>query len=179
MSKITKTSLKSDFRDFKLRVLSDDVQFKPSKKFIEKCKEHLYFISDKFPDDIITGSLALKLFGLLNRDVGDVDIIIDDKDRYSNYKTGDYDDEVVAENRLGYIIFKHKRGIFRSDELYKVDFFHNYGASFTTFEFNGKQLKIHNPLEIIEHKINITSTSLYGRKHTNDLIFAFNQTFGN
>ena len=173
--------LKTEFRDYKLKSLNGEVSFAPSESSIEKYKDTLYFISDKFPNDIISGSLALNIFGLISRDTNDIDIIIDDKDRYPKYHKDHYDDEFSSKNRLGFLEFRYKRGIFTSEKIYNVDFFHNsYGASFITFEFNDKQLKLHNPLEIIDYKLNMAidpkisrSTS---RKHNEDLTRIFGQT---
>lgn len=177
---LSNDELKTEFRDYKLKVLNGEVKFAPSERFIEKYKEILYFISDKFSNDIISGSLALNLFGLINRDTNDIDILIDDKDRYPKYHKDQYDDEFSSANRLGFLEFKYKRGIFTSEKMYNVDFFHNsYGASFITFDFNGNQLKLHNPLEIMDYKLNMAidpkisrSTS---RKHNDDLTQIFGQ----
>lgn len=178
---LTSDELKTEFRDYKLKVLNGEISFTPSERFIERYKDTLYFISDNLSNDIISGSLALNIFGLIHRDSNDIDIIIDDKNRYPKYDKDGYEDlEFSTSNRLGYIDFKYKRGIFTSEKKYKVDFFHNdYNASFTTFDFNGKQLKIHNPLEIIDYKLSMainkkteTSTS---RKHNEDLTGIFGQ----
>jgi len=177
---LSNDELKTEFRDYKLKVINGDVKFTPSERFIEKYKETLYFISDKFPNDIISGSLALNLFGLINRDTNDIDIIIDDKDRYPKYHKDHYDDEFSSVNRLGFIAFKYKRGIFTSEKKYNVDFFHNtYGASFITFNFNGKELKLHNPLEVMDYKLNMAIDPKISRttsfKHNEDLTRIFGQ----
>lgn len=177
---LSNDELKTEFRDYKLKVLNGDVKFTPSERFVEKYKNILYFISDKFPNDIISGSLALNLFGLINRDTNDIDILIDDKDRYPKYHKDQYDDEFSSANRLGFLDFKYKRGIFTSEKNYKVDFFHNsYNASLITFDFNGKQLKLHNPLEIMDYKLNMAIDSKINRnsarKHNEDLTQIFGQ----
>ena len=177
---LTSSELQTEFRDYKLKVISGEINFTPSAKALDKHKDLLYFISDKLPDDIISGSLALNIFGLIYRDTNDIDIIIKDKNRYPKYvKDGYDDDEFSTPNRLGYVEFKHKRGIFTSDKEYKVDFFHNEGASFIEVDFNGKKLKVHNPLEVMDYKLNMAiNTKVYSstsRKHNEDLTQIFGQ----
>lgn len=181
VNRLTSDELKTEFRDYKLKVLNGEISFTPSERFIERYRDTLYFISDNLSNDIISGSLALNIFGLIHRDSNDIDIIIDDKNRYPKYDKDGYEDlEFSTANRLGYIDFKYKRGIFTSEKKYKVDFFHNdYNASFTTFDFNGKKLKIHNPLEIIDYKLNMAinkkTESSTSRKHNEDLTQIFGQ----
>ena len=107
-------------------------------------------------------------------------IIINDKNRYSKYDKDGYDDvEFSTPNRLGYIDFKYKRGIFTKEKEYKVDFFHNETVSFIEVDFNGEKLKIHNPLEIMDYKLNMAINSkVYSstsRKHNEDLTRIFGQ----
>jgi hypothetical protein len=177
---LTPSELQTEFRDYKLKVINSEINFTPSAKALDKHKDLLYFISGKLPDDIISGSLALNIFGLIYRDTNDIDIIIKDKNRYPKYvKDGYDDDEFSTPNRLGYVEFKHKRGIFTSEKEYKVDFFHNEGASFIEVDFNGKKLKVHNPLEVMDYKLNMALNSkVYSstsRKHNEDLTQIFGQ----
>ena len=178
---LTPTELQTEFRDYKLKVLNGEINFTPSAKALDKHKDLLYFISDTLPNDIISGSLALNIFGLIYRDTNDIDILIDDKNRYPKYvKDGYDDDEFSTPNRLGYREFKHKRGIFTSEKKYKVDFFHNdNNSSFITIDFNGKSLKVHNPLEVMDYKLNMAiNTKVYSstsRKHNEDLTQIFGQ----
>ena len=179
---LTSDELKTEFRDFKLKVLNNEITFTPSKDALEKHKDVLSFILDNLPNDIISGSIALNILGLLHRPTADVDMIIDDKNRYSEYvKDGYEDDEFSTPNRLGYVDFKYKKETFTPEKEYRVDFFHNdYGASFITIEFNKKQIKIHNPLEIMDYKLNMAINSkiirLTSEKHNEDLTRIFGQT---
>ena len=179
---LTPSELQTEFRDYKLKVINGEINFKPSVNALEKHKDILNFISDTLPNDIISGSLALNLLGLIYRPTNDIDILIDNKNRYPKYvKDGYEDDEFSTPNRLGYVDFEYKRGIFTPKKEYKVDFFHNdYGASFMELDFNREKIKIHNPLEIMNYKLNmalnsktIRSTS---RKHNEDLTRIFGQT---
>ena len=63
--------------------------------------------------DIVSGSLALNLYGLIERDINDIDILIDSRFRYSGYYSGQLygspnDGELTMENRLGYIYFEEE-----------------------------------------------------------------------
>ena len=177
---LTPEELKSHFRDYKLKVIDGDISFNVSEYRVEELKSKLYFISDNFENDIISGSLALNLFNLIDRESNDIDILIKDPERNKSYEKDGYDDEFSTPNRLGYVKFNYKRGIFTSEKKYVVDFFHNnYDASFTTFFFNNKQLKIHNPLEIIDYKLSMVispkSLQSTSRKHNEDLTQIFGQ----
>lgn len=165
-----KIDLVQEFRSLKLRSLNGDLSFTPSKDFIKSNFKKLEFISENFPNDIISGSLSLQIFGLLLRETNDIDILIPDKGRYPKYKNNLYgDDEVNLENRLGIINFEYKSGIFSRTNKYDVDFFEDMGSSYIEFEFNDKKLKLHNPLEVIDYKIKMSSN----RKHKTDLINIF------
>ncbi len=189
-SQLTSEELKTDFRDYKLKVLNGEINFTPSEESINKNKDSLQFISDTFPNDVISGSLALKIFGLIHRDTNDIDILIEDKDRYSKYIKDGYDDvEFSTPNRLGYREVKYIkpsvgiekfRILGRKELTYTVDFFHNdNNSTFITINFNGKQLKVHNPLEIMDYKLNMAINSKVYRptshKHNEDLTMIFGQ----
>ena len=194
---LSPSELQTEFRDYKLKVLNGEINFTASKNALEKHKDLLNFISDTLPNDIISGSLALNILGLIYRTTNDIDILIDDKNRYPKYSKDGYDDdEFSTPNRLGYVDFKYKKKsligierlqIFPKYEEYKVDFFHNdYGASFITVDFNGRQFKVHNPLEVMDYKLNMANYNLNvgsnrrvfsstSRKHNEDLIQIFGQ----
>jgi len=179
--------LRMEFRNFKLKSINNEIEFKISDSMIDENKELLTFITDTFPNDIITGSLALKLFGLISRKSNDVDILIKDKNRYDKYILDGYDDEFTTPNRLGYKPFKYKKGIFSKEVEYNVDFFEDKNVPFleftidisTTFHSNIKKIKIHNPLEIMDYKLGIFANPKVGRatgrKHNEDLTQIFGQ----
>lgn len=187
---LTPTELQTEFRDYKLKVLNGEINFTPSERALNKHKDLLQFISDELPNDIISGSLSLNIFGLIYRDTNDIDVLIDDKDRYPKYIKDGYDDvEFSTPNRLGYREIKYQkpsvgieklRIIRRKEEIYKVDFFYNdNNSSFIIIDFNGKKLKVHNPLEVMDYKLNMAiNTSVYSttsRKHNEDLTRIFGQ----
>jgi hypothetical protein len=186
-SELTSDDLKIEFRDYKLKVLNGEINFTTSEESLNKSRNLLQFISNTFPNDIITGSLALSIFGLIHRDTNDIDILIDDKDRYPKYIKDGYDAEFSTPNRLGYREIKYQKPavgieklIRRKEEIYAVDFFHNdNNSSFITINFNGKQLKVHNPLEVMDYKLNMAINSKVYRptrsKHKEDLTRIFDQ----
>jgi hypothetical protein len=189
-SQLTNDELKTEFRDYKLKVLSGEINFTPSDEALNKNKDLLQFISDKLPNDIISGSLALNIFGLINRDTNDIDILIEDKDRYTKYiKDGYGDDEFSTPNRLGFCEIEYQKPVFgieslkiiRKKQTYTVDFFHNdNNSSFITIDFNSKKLKVHNPLEVMDYKLNMAINSKVYRptrsKHNEDLTRIFYQS---
>ncbi len=186
---LTPSELQTEFRDYKLKVLNGEINFTTSKKYLDNHKDLLHFISDELPNDIISGSLSLNIFGLIYRDTNDIDVLIDDKNRYPKYIRDGYDDELSTPNRLGYIDFRYKKRsligieklqIFPKYKEYKVDFFHNdNNSSFITIDFNGKSLKVHNPLEVMNYKLNMAVNpngySSNSRKHNEDLTQIFGQ----
>jgi len=186
-STLSLDDLRMEFRNFKLKSINNEIEFKILDSMIDENKELLTFITDTFPNDIITGSLALKLFGLISRKSNDIDILIKDKNRYDKYIIDDYDDEFTTPNRLGYKPFKYKKGIFSKEVEYNVDFFEDKNVPFleftidisTTFHSNIKKIKIHNPLEIMDYKLGIFANPkvgrVTGRKHNEDLTQIFGQ----
>ena len=128
--------LRMEFRNFKLKSINNEIEFKISDSVVNENKDLLSFIADTFPNDIITGSLALKLLGLVTRDTNDIDILIKDRNRYDNYTTDTYDDEFTTPNRLGYKSFGYKKGILKKKVIHEVDFFENKNVPFLEFEIN-------------------------------------------
>jgi hypothetical protein len=161
------------FRDLKLKLISGDFEFSVSDNVVKKYYNELLFIKNKFSNDVITGSIALSLVGLIDREVSDIDILIKDTNRYSGYLNETYGDPETGliDNRLGYIIFGFKRGFFYKKRIYEVDFFKDLEAKYIEFEFEGVKLKIQHPLEIISAKMGMSKN----HKHYRDLEIIFNK----
>jgi hypothetical protein len=176
--RLTPDELVREFRDFKLKVMNGDIVFNITNDAIDDLSEELDFIKDTFrEDDILTGSIALRLFGLLHRESSDIDILIKDKNRYSEYTKQKYGDmEVSTPNRLGYKIFKYRPNIFSKNKEYEVDFFEDIESNFTEIEvgdfLNSRYIRIHNPIEILDLKIKM---AIEGKsdKHNEDLTRIF------
>lgn len=160
-------NLKSEFRDYKLKVIKDEIKFEvDNSRFISN--KTIKFIKKQLPGDIISGSLALSLFGLLDREPNDVDILIKDKERYDFYYSNyDYGSNKIT-NRLGYRRLKHKSSFFSRKE-YLVDFFIDFGSTF--IEYDG--VKIQNPIEVINFKMSLIDSGDNNFKHRRDLIKIF------
>ena len=175
--KLTDSDIKTEIRNFKLKIISGEFQVSEfSDVNIKKHTSDLNFISNNLSkNDIITGSLALKLYGLLDRKIGDIDIIIDDPNRYQGYVSSGYR-EMNIDNRLGYKNFTEgSRWLFNRKE-YKIDFFKNDDVNFTEMYFNGEKLKLHNLIDIINHKSNMVlsrNVYRYENKHYYDLVHIF------
>lgn len=164
------TDLTPRFRDLKLKLISSNDSFTVSDESVKKYYNHLLFITKEFPNDVISGSVGLSLFGLITRDIGDIDILIKDENRYSKYINDSYgDDETKIENRLGFIKFDFQKGLFSRTKKYQVDFFKDLGANFIEFQFEGITLKIQHPLEILSAKMGMTRS----HKHYRDLEVIF------
>ena len=161
----------SKFRDLKIRMINGENLFQIDKDKLKQHKDKLDFISDTLSNDIITGSLSLSLYGLLNRDIGDIDILIKDSDRYDSYRSYGYGEDDIS-SRLGYKNIKYKPSFFKISKTYEVDFFKDNGVHFEEFNYNGTTLKVHHPIEIISHKIEINRITA-SSKHSGDLYRIF------
>lgn len=173
--RLTPDELKKEFRDFKLKVISEEIVFNITNKSILSLSDELNFVKNTFrEEDILTGSIALRLFGLLNRGSNDIDILIKDKDRYSFYTEDDYEWEIP--NRLGYKSFNYKPGFFSKRIEYDVDFFEDLGCNFTEIEvgdfLDKKSIRIHNPIEILDFKMRMVIEAK-SDKHNEDLTRIF------
>ena len=168
-------------RDFKLGIITGEREIRISQESLKRFDNQLAFIRDEFPDDIITGSLGLNIFGLLERDISDIDILIKDRERYSHYNSGEYyrrtkGNELDMERRLGYLEIRHrKKGIWSRlfplitfAKKYKVDFFEERDTKYSEVEYKGHVYKVQHPMDIIETKI-----TLEGSKHYRDLYCIF------
>ncbi len=177
---LTVEELKSEFRNYKLRAINSELNFKLIDEFNSETSELLDFVCNTFPNDIVSGSFALHLLNLVARKNNDLDIIIPDRNRYDKYLIGNYDDEFSTPNRLGFREIKYKKNIFSKEKTYEVDFFENKEASYLTFDYKGHGLKIHNPLEIMQFKLDILLNPKVplrtSRKHNEDLTRIFGQS---
>lgn len=173
--------LKSEFRDFKLKLVNGEIRFALNENRISgEISKKVNFILNTFPSDIISGSLSLFILGLIGRKPNDIDIVISDSNRYSNYVLGTYDEEFTTPNRLGIKTFNYKHNFFSSQVAYEVDFFENKSANFLTFQYDKSTLRIQNPLEVMQHKLEIIQNknvaSRTAKKHNEDLTQIFGQS---
>lgn len=157
-------------RDLKIRLITEDINLQVKQRCVDNYSTEIDTILANFDDFIITGSLALNLYGLLNRSISDIDIIL-----FEN-KTGldlyGEDNGVFSTDRLGFCYLSNGNpfsitGFLRSKS--KMDYISNFvnpkkekfdlfldkdkERKYTTFTYNGKEIKVHNPIEIIEQKI--------------------------
>lgn len=159
-------------RDFKLGIITGEREIKANPENLKKFDEQLTFIKDEFPADVITGSLGLNIFGFLDREISDIDILIKNKERYTGYNSGEYyhrakGNELDMDSRLGYLEIKHKKpGIWNKlfPKKYKVDFFQYNSQNYIEVEYKEHIYKVQHPLDILE-----TKSVLVGNKHYRDL----------
>jgi hypothetical protein len=175
---------KSALRDLKIQMITtDDVKFSVSTVNMEVHENELDFLKIACPDDVITGSFALNLYGLINRGCNDIDVLIKDKDRYPNghyYNDHSYSGDVnFSENRLGFKYHIHRKEVtiknpflnsllhpfllpinylikvFGNEYNFKVDYFIDNDVRYNTFEYKGHTYKIHCPLQIMDQKLDM------------------------
>lgn len=160
-------------RDIKLTYLIGDIDFEIDKNKVKKFKKELKFISKNFPNDIISGSLALSLFGLIDREIKDIDIIIDNDRDVTNLnllKNNEYFKS--PENYLGYKYYNWRESIFSIKRNYKVDFFKGEGIIYYDLFFENIPLRVQSPISIIEKKYKIG-----GFKNLEDIDYFFSKIF--
>ena len=135
-------NVKSLFRDFKLRVISDDIKFNIDvSKFAHfRTTDQYKLFKDHFPNEIITGSTSLWLYGLLNRNLGDLDVEVE------NYK----DIKNLCSKAPSYV---------------DVDSFKPSGCNFNIYS----GIKIASPLDVIGFKIDLINNNSSPNKHLLDL----------
>lgn len=145
----------------KLKVLSRDIKltmlFKKDLFSISNQEDETldFIVKNNLDKYIITGSFALKLYGLLDRECKDLDLITSEVDReYERVNTY----PIEADNcRLGFskVTEKMTFGNFLKRKSYNCDFFLNKDSKFKTFTYKGFELKIQEPLSIVEEKFKL------------------------
>jgi hypothetical protein len=160
-------------RDIKLNHLIGHIDFEINNDRVKRLKRELNFISKNFTNDIITGSLALYLFGLIDREIKDIDIIIDNDRDVTNLnllKNNEYFKS--PENYLGYKYYNWRESIFSIKRNYKVDFFKGEGIIYYDLFLRNIPLRVHSPISIIEKKYKIG-----GFKNLEDIDYFFSKFF--
>lgn len=177
-------------RDLKMSILSGERHFEITERRMQRFAAELRLIAREFPGDTITGSLALNLYGAIDRGIADIDIIIPDRARYSqlDYSIGmlyrvPMEGEKAMKERLGVIEFKESRSLLQrilrpgKTRRHKVDFFEcREGKPTREFEFEGRKYRAEDPVSILETKCVLETASLPGlskEKHERDLLAAF------
>ena len=162
----------AELRNLKIEIVSGERKVEISEAAKKKHAEELRFIGSTFrKEDVITGSLALNLYGLIDRKVGDIDIMIQDPGRYSGYVRGirygePEDGEMKLSNRLGSKEFKAKvAGILRfipflrKGRTWEVDFF-EADPKYVSFEFEGREYRVQEPMAVVETKCVLEENSI-------------------
>lgn len=171
------SKLKGDFSDFKI-ISIDDI------KKDKKLYNDLVFIGENIPNSLVCGSIALKLFGLLHRDHNDIDLMIEDENRYSYMPVGMYETE--HENRLGFSKVKEVKqskikkllGIKPKEKT--IDFFKGEIESLDYYilEIGDLKIKVINPMYVIESKnksVDYLMLDFFSDKNHSDIKECFNK----
>ena len=176
----------SEMRNLKIRMITEDIKFEVADNLCDLYSEQLKFIIEQYPEAIISGSLALNLYGLIYRDMSDIDLIVD-KRPLGNFHKNSYGDENIETTsvRLGYQFITENFkwiNIFRKRQTFNVDFFLDTDnkVKYNTFIFKGKTVKIQDPVQITEQKIEMVNNAdnyqyRAKQKHNRDLFSIFKQ----
>ena len=162
----------AELRNLKIEIVSGERKVEISEAAKKKHAKELRFIGSTFlKEDVITGSLALNLYGLIDRKVGDIDIMIQDPSRYQGYVAGyrygePEDGEMKLSNRLGSKIFiELRKGLLRfipflkKGRTWEVDFF-EAEPKYVAFEFEGREYRVQEPMVVVETKCVLEEKSI-------------------
>jgi hypothetical protein len=157
-------------------------------EYVNSISDKLVFLNDKFSNFVITGSLALNIYGLINRITTDTDLIVKELPKCSTINnTNDYNiDELYIPNtrRLGYIYLNNKTSfleiinILKKRRNYTIDMFYDFDnkVKYNTFKHLGKEYKIQDAIQLIDQKrallknyANNKSSTVGAHKHNYDL----------
>lgn len=165
-------SLKSKFRDFKISLLQNNIDFKVDIDKFEDFKQNDSYkiMTTYYPNEVLSGSISLYLHGIIDfREFNDLDIIVDDRRKVSDYspmsdsKVDNYIGHKYISIQPNYRFFQRWFGTPAINKI-KVDFFENKDCQYTIID----GLKIHNPIEIIHFKLNLAySVDFDGYSNTN------------
>ncbi len=167
---------KSSVRDIKLSFITGikDVSINNSKSNVLD-----FIVRNGLDKYVLTGSTALKIYGLLNREIKDLDLIttVVDREGYSNQRY-----PIGESGRLGFIDIQDKLTLWNifNREQYECDFFLNKDVVFREFDYFGQSLKIQEPIAILNAKIELLGKimensnprnwdTLGFQKHLNDI----------
>lgn len=152
--------IKPEWRNTKLKIMLSEMDFEPNLDLIRNksiFKQTTWDIIEKYKGkSIISGSIALKAFGLLERETSDLDLIAIDESiikfkgepgyNYGRHRTPTF-------NIIGYDNIKLKTLKIFTGKILRVDFFENKKQ--TIIEKDG--FLFHSPIEIMDQKIEICS----------------------
>ena len=168
--------IKRLYRDFQISIIQGREFSISEEKYQKFIKSDKYQVFKKYtPNEIITGSAALNLFGLLDRDIIDLDVILQYPKKFEPYQKLFYSNESI-ESYLGTKWFKWRKyswNIFTDFKKYAIDYFQiEDNTEFVEY----KGLKIETPMGVINHKIEIADKQgmSYSDKHVNDLVLILN-----
>jgi len=153
---------KSALRDFKIEIIQGRKLTIDDKVYNNFIKSKIYKkFKSEIPNEIITGSTCLNLFGLLSREPGDLDVIISDDEvkKFGELYKPYYNTDDQSDNFLGQTWFESKSfSFFGLKETFKFDFFKKTGLE-EIIQFG--ELKLQDPIEIINWKIKMVQSLGY------------------
>lgn len=156
--------MKKIIRDLKLKfLLNESETLFP----IQKINQKLF--PDKKYNYIISGSFILKIYGLIDRDINDIDIVFETQEECDIFLK----DYKLLQNTSGYIdhsdeLCKNYLGFIQLNNL-KFDIFINKYHDNDIIMID--EFRTLNPYKIINHKINFLNNELVNKKHFKDLLY--------
>lgn len=163
-------NFEAEFRDIKINLINGlDFDLPITDEVKNKFRNELRFIKDTCPNDTITGSLALNLYGVIDRKVKDIDVLIKDKDRHSIYLI-DRTSEIEESNRLGYIHLDYK---IQNHVLDKVKKFLTSKYPIIDYMIEIFLRSVNTILNIFAHRINYTLDYLLDNGDNKFVTFEF------
>lgn len=174
----------SEIRNLKLRLLNEDIDYKINYEYLKSIEKILNVTNDNYQDYIFTGSIALNIYGLINRNYKDVDIIlpkdfniIDGTFNQVTHYPSDNDGDFCSK-RMGFRDVKPKIALsktvikdifstlFSSNNDIRYDLYHDEDdkVKYNTFRYEGKVYRIQDICQLMEQKNILLSryTPTYG-----------------
>ena len=152
--------IKPEWRNTKLKLMLSEINFEPNLNLIRNksmFKQTSWDIIERYKGkSIITGSTALKAFGLLERETSDLDLIAIDESiiKFKGEPSSNYGrHHTPTFSIIGYDNVKLKTLKIFTNKTLRIDFFENKKQ--TIIEKDG--FLFHSPLEIMEQKIELCS----------------------
>lgn len=162
-----------EIRNLKLRLINENIDYKINYNYLNSIEKILEVTNSNYKDYIFTGSIALNIYGLINRNYKDIDIILpkdfninDDGtfNQVTHYPSGD--DSDFCSKRMGYKDVRPKISlskssikdifstIFSSDNNIRYDIYHDEDnkVKYNTFRYEGESYRIQDVCQLMEQK---------------------------
>lgn len=154
-------------RDFKLEILNGleiKIDQEYFKRFTSSAGFNLFLKNS--PNDIITGSTTLKLFGLLQREPNDIDIIVLNNREIKNINRW-YGYEEKPLDFMGTKKITYRKYFWSRQVFVRFDYFKFSNQEYSEITYKDITFKLHNPIQLIQKKLEMCNNN---HKHSQDII---------